>query len=228
MFALDVETASPFRSPGYDDFDDTDCFELVAVALGHRPAPDGPAETTVLFRRGGWDPSHTADLIARTCEWVAERSGDRDPPPLLTYNGRGFDAVHLRGWAGRLTDAHPALPDAVGRLFADHRDVAPVAGHHFGGRPFGGRFPAFERACAWAGVDAPATRYDDFDVDPALVARVDGDRVTGRHVGEVLGEAYVERVAAGDDPGALEALLADYAAGDVAPLFALADAVGVD
>lgn len=227
-FALDIETASPFRSPGYGDFEDTDCFELVAVALGHRPTPDASVETTVLFRRGGWDPAHTADLIDRSCAWIAERSDDGDPPPLLTYNGRGFDAVHLREWADRLADTHPHLPGAVRRLFADHLDVAPVAGHHFGDRSFGGRFPPFERACAWAGVDAPATRYADFDLDPTLVARVDGDRVEGGHVGEVLGEAYVERAATGDDPGALEALLAHYAAGDVGPLFALADAVGVE
>lgn len=227
MFALDIETASPFRSPGYADFDDTDCFELVAVALGHRPAPDGPVETEVLFRRGGWDPSHTADLIDRACEWVATRS-DSGESPLLTYNGRGFDAVHLREWAGRLEAEHPALPGAVGRLFANHRDVAPVAGHQFRDRSFGGRFPRFERACAWAGVEVPPTRYANFDLDPTLVTRVDGERVEGKHVGEVLGEAYVERVAAGEDPGALESLLAHYAAGDVEPLFSLADAVGVD
>jgi hypothetical protein len=226
VFALDIETASPFRSPGYDDFDDTDCFELVAVALGHRPA-DGPVETTVLFRRGGWDPTHTADLIGRTCAWVTERAAD-DAPPVLTYNGQGFDAVHLREWAGRLGDDHPRLPRAVGRLLAAHRDVAPVAGHRFADRSFPGRFPKFEDACNWAGVDAPATRYADFDLDPALVARVDGPTVEGRHVGEVLGEAYVDRVADGAEPGALERLLAHYAAGDVGPLFGLAAALGVD
>jgi hypothetical protein len=223
VFALDIETASPFRSPGYDDFEDTDCFELVAVALGHRR--DGTVETDVLFRRGGWDPVHTADLLDRSCAWVRARADDA---PVLTYNGRGFDAVHLRTWAGRLADDHPHLPRAVGRLLADHRDVAPVAGRHFADRSFPGRFPSFEDACDWAGVDAPVTRYADFDLDPALVARVDGPTVAGRHVGEVLGEAYVDRVAAGEEPGALEPLLAHYAAGDVRPLFALAGAVGVD
>jgi hypothetical protein len=227
VFALDIETASPFRSPGYDDFGDTDCFELVAVALGYRSMPDGPVETEVLFRRGGWDPSHTAALIDRTCEWIVTRA-DGGQSPLLTYNGRGFDAVHLREWAGRLGTNTPSLPGAVGRLFADHRDVAPVAGHHFCDRSFGGQFPRFERACEWAGVDVLPTRYADFDLDPTLVARVDGDHVEGRHVGETLGEAYVEQVAAGEDPGALESLLAHYAATDVAPLFSLADAVGVD
>jgi hypothetical protein len=223
--ALDVETASPFRTPGYDDFDDTDCFELVAVALGHRPAPDADPETTVLFRRGGWDDRHTAALIERTRAWVDARRADGEP--LLTYNGAGFDAVHLRGWADRLAADHPGLPDAVAGLFADHRDVAPVAGRRFADRSFPGRFPRFEDACGWAGVAAPPTRYADYDLDPTLVARVDGDAVTGRAVGETLGEAYVDRVAAGESPGALERLLADYAAGDVAPLFALADAVGV-
>jgi hypothetical protein len=225
VFAIDIETASPFRSPGSDEFEDTDCFELVAVALGHRPARDGPVETAVLFRRGGWAPSHTADLIERACRWVDDRR--EGETPVLTYNGSGFDAVHLREWAGRLADQHPSLPAAVGRLFADHRDVARVAGYHFRDRPFGGRFPKFERACEWAGVDVPPTRYADFDLDPTLVARVDGDRVEGRHVGEVLGEAYVERVAAGEDPGALADLLAHYAATDAEPLFSLADAVGV-
>lgn len=225
VFALDIETASPFQSPGYDDFEDTDYFELVAVALGARPAPDAPVETAVLFRRGGWDPAHTADLLRRACAWVADRADGE--APLLTYNGQGFDAVHLRAWAGRLGDDHPDLPDAVRRLFADHRDVAPVAGYTFAARSFAGRFPRFEDACAWAGVDAPATRYADYDLDPALVDRVDGPVVEGSHVGEVLGEAYVDRVADGADAAALESLLADYARSDVAPLFALADALGV-
>lgn len=149
----------------------------------------------------------------------ADRRGRRVAAP-----DRGFDAVHLREWAGRLGDDDPSLPGAVRRPFADHRDVAPVAGHHFRDRSFGGRFPKFERACAWAGVEAPETGCADFDLDPTLVARVAGDHVEGSHVGEVPGEAYVERVAAGDDPGALEALLA----GDAEPLFALADAVGVE
>lgn len=225
MFALDIETASPFRSPGYDDFGDTDCFELVAVALGHRPTPGDPAETTVLFRRGGWDPAHTADLINRSWAWVDERRDGE--APLLTYNGSGFDAVHLCEWAGRLGDDHPTLPGAVRRLFVDHRDVARVAGYHYRDRPFGGRFPKFERACEWAGVDVPETRYAAFDVDPTLAARVDGDCVEGRHVGEVLGEVYVEGVAAGDPSTGLESLLVHYATGDVEPLFSLADAMGV-
>ena len=223
--ALDVETASPFQTPGYDDFDDTAYFEPVAVALGHRSTHGADPETTVLFRRGGWDDAHTADLIARTCAWVTDRAEADEP--LLTYNGAGFDAVHLREWADRCAAARPDLPDGVADLFADHRDVAPVAAYRFADRPFTGRFPRFEEACAWAGVDAPATRYADYDLDPALVDRVDDDEVTGQAVGQVLGEAYVDRVAADESPGALERLLADYAASDVTPLFALADAVGV-
>lgn len=223
--ALDIETASPFRTPGYDEFEETDCFELVAVALGHRPAPEAAVETAVLFRRGGWEPTHTADLLSRACSWATARVDGETP--VLTYNGRGFDAVHLREWAGRLGTDHPDLPRAVGRLFATHRDVAPVAGHRFRERSFTGRFPSLETACGWAGVDAPETRYADFDLDPSLLNRVDGAHVTGRAVGRVLGEAYVDGAASdGPDP-ALEALLADYAAADVAPLFGLADALGV-
>ncbi|AEN07726.1 hypothetical protein Halar_0481 (plasmid) [halophilic archaeon DL31] len=39
--AIDVETASPFNDPGWDDFDDTAYFELVAIALGYQSEPDG-------------------------------------------------------------------------------------------------------------------------------------------------------------------------------------------
>ncbi len=217
--ALDIETASPFDTPGYGDFEDTDYFELVAVALGHRPGPDAPVETTVHFRTGDWSDAATAELVRRAGEWATERGFDR----TLTYNGSGFDAVHLREWASRLADAHPDLPATVDDLFADHRDLAPVAGHRFSDREFDGRFPRFERACAWCGVEVPETRYADFAVDPELVERVEGETVAGRHVGEVLGAAYVE----GDRP-ALERLLTRYAETDVEPLFALADELGVD
>ena len=64
--ALDIETASPFESPGGGDFDDTQYFEFVACALGYRSDPTADPETTVLLRRGGWDDEYTADLLART------------------------------------------------------------------------------------------------------------------------------------------------------------------
>ena len=231
--AIDIETASPNGQP--TDFADTDQFELVAVALGYRTVDsvgtdttsqgdDPGVESTVLFRRGGWRPAHTADLLDRVASWASAREPDR----TITYNGRAFDAVHLRTWAESLAAEQPGLRDRIAGLFADHRDVAPVAGYRFADRLDGPkRFPAFEEACAWLGVPVPETRYDDFDVDPGLAAQVDRDHVTGTHVGETLGAAYVEGVANGDDVSGLEALLAHYATADVAPLLQLADELGV-
>jgi len=229
--ALDIETASPDARPGRGEFDDTAYFELVAVGLGYRAAPDASPETTVLFRRGDWAPAWTADLLERALSWCEARPADR----LVTYNGSRFDLVHLRAWADEAASAG-LLPDARERLdaaTAGRVDLAPVAAERFRDR-LGDRYPylPFDRACAWAGVETRPTRYDDYGIDPEVRDGWDvaGEVVEGRHVGIALGEAYVESVAAGLDGtrtfAALESLLTDYAERDVAPLFDLDAALG--
>jgi hypothetical protein len=231
--ALDIETASPFDTPGGDEFDDTRYFELVAVALGYRSRPTATPETTVLLRRGGWEDEHTADLLVRALAWCDERAADR----LLTYNGEGFDLVHLRNWAEEcdsLVDVD--LADGVARLATRHRDLkAPATERHRDRLPARASFHKLERVCRWEGIDVVETRYDDYDLNPDFLRGVgvpEHDAVVeGKHVGRGLGAAYVEGVAAGLDDRLtyreLERLLAEYARADVTVLFELADALGV-
>ncbi len=231
--ALDIETASPFESPGGDEFDDTRYFELVAVGLGYRPDPNADPELAVFLRRGGWTVEHTADLLARTMEWCLSREADR----LLTYNGEGFDLVHLRNWADEVAAAgYTDIGDRLDRLTARHLDLKHPATERYRDRlPGRASFHKLERVCRWEGIDVEETRYDDYDLNfdflrGASVPEHDAV-VEGRHVGQGLGAAYVEGVAAGLDDRLtyreLDRLLRDYARSDVAMLFALADALDV-
>jgi hypothetical protein len=231
--ALDIETASPFDTPGGDDFDDTRYFELVAVALGYRAGPSANPETTVLLRRGGWDNAHTADLLGRTLAWCEGREVDR----LLTYNGEGFDMVHLQTWAHQcdpLVDAD--LVEGFADLAAHHEDLKhPATERHRERLPGRASFHKLERLCRWEGIDVVETRYDDYDLNRDFLRGVgvpEHDAVVeGKHVGQGLGAAYVEGVAAGLDDRLtyreLGRLLTDYAGADVAVLFELADVLGV-
>lgn len=231
--ALDIETASPFESPGGDEFDDTRYFELVAVGLGFRPAPTADPETTVFLRRGDWADDHTADLLERTVAWCAQRDVDR----LLTYNGEGFDLVHLRAWAAELAAA--GVSDVcrdLDALTAAHVDLKGPATERYRDRlPGRATFHKLERVCRWEGIDVAETRYDDYDLNPDFLRGAgvppSATSVDGRHVGQGLGAAYVEGVAAGLTDSLtcreLERLLRDYTTSDVAVLFELADALSV-
>ena len=230
--ALDIETASPFESPGPDEFDDTRYFELVAVALGYRGQEVEP-ETTVFLRRGGWDDDHTAALLERAVEWCDGRPVDR----LLTYNGEGFDLVHLRTWADDLAAAGDVdLREDLAALSGEHVDLKHPAADRYRDRlPRRASFHKLDRVCRWEGIDVAETRYADYDLNPDFLrgAGVPADEhvVEGKHVGQGLGAAYVDGVEAGLDDRLtyreLGRLLRDYARSDVAVLFALADALDV-
>jgi hypothetical protein len=231
--ALDIETASPDESPGFDEFDDTRYFELVAVALGYRAAPDAEPETAVFLRRGGWAADHTADVFERALAWCDGRGVDR----LVTYNGSGFDLVHLRTWADDLAAAGVADPrDDLAALSATHVDLKRPATDRYRDRlPRRASFHKLERVCRWEGLDVVETRYADYDLNPDFLrgagVPADATRVEGKHVGQGLGAAYVTGVAAGLDDRLtyreLGRLLRDYARSDVAVLFGLADALDV-
>ncbi|AUV82840.1 hypothetical protein C2R22_15340 [Salinigranum rubrum] len=231
--ALDIETASPFESPDPSDFDDTRYFELVAVALGYRPAPNADPELAVFLRRGGWAVEHTADLLVRAMEWCDDRESDR----LLTYNGEGFDLVHLRNWVDEAAETgHSDLGERFDRLTARHLDLKRPATERYRDRlPGRASFHKLERVCRWEGIDVEETRYADYDLNPDFLRGVGVPErdaaVEGKHVGQGLGAAYVEGVAAGLDDRLtyreLDRLLRDYARSDVAALFELADALAV-
>lgn len=230
--ALDIETASPDESPGPDEFDDTRYFELVAVALGYRAGEEAP-ETTVHLRCGDWTAQHTADLLERALAWCDGRDADR----LLTYNGSGFDLVHLRNWADDLAAVGVAdVRDDLAALSAGHVDLKHPATERYRDRlPGRASFHRLERVCRWEGIDVVETRYADYDLNPDFLRGAgipaDARTVEGRHVGRGLGAAYVEGVAAGLDDRLtyreLGRLLENYARSDVRVLFELADALGV-
>lgn len=215
--AVDIETASPFSNPDFNEFHRTEHFELVAIALGHQSTRSGESETEVLFRNGWWDDEHTADLLGRAIEWCQDRPGDR----TLTYNGDGFDAVHLSSWGDEVgIDVTPMLRDQI-----DLKDAATERhGHRL---PTWKDFPKFEDLCEWEGVETTPTYYDDYDIDPAIREReaVDSAHVQGKHIGKAIGEAYVTALVTGARDTAttreLERLLTDYARADVEPLFEL-------
>lgn len=230
LLAIDIETASPHGEPGRGDFRDTDYFELVAVGLGHQPAPDAEVETTVCFRDGDWGPEATADLLRRVQDWCAERPADA----VLTHNGANFDELHLRTWADAVAaaDHYPEAPADYDALFADHVDLNPLAVARYADRlPDWRDTVSLEDVCEWEGIDLPRTRYRDYDLGGlADHPAIDSDHVGNAHVGRVLGEAYVDGLVRGDPDAAttaeLERLLVDYTTADVAPLFELARRFG--
>ncbi|ELZ78334.1 hypothetical protein C455_11643 [Haloferax larsenii JCM 13917] len=223
--ALDIETACPDGPPS--DFRNTDEFELVAVGLG--ASQNDETEVTVALREGDWSVEHTAALLRDVVEWCETRGGT-----VLTYNGRNFDEHHLRVWAEQVADAGmwADAPERIESLFSNHVDLALLAAEAFPHAVRQNReIPALWKACEEADVDQPSVWYDDYGLSRAYLdgLGIDDPHVTGMHVGEGLGAAYVEGVAAGLDEtrthAELERLLVDYAAGDIEPLFSLHDSL---
>ncbi|SFR59284.1 hypothetical protein SAMN04487947_2635 [Halogeometricum rufum] len=236
--ALDIETASPFAEP--DGANDTEYYEWLSVALAY--VDDGPAgvradgderETAVLFRRGGWDDDHTADLFERLFEWCEARDVDR----TLTYNGAWFDLTHLGNWAASLA-ASETLSGAPGRLadcLGRHVDVAPAAADRYAEELWEEQVVLPDwKAYQLAGIDNPRVWYDDYDFDEGYREGlgINESFVKGEHVGRVLGERYVAGVVAGIEETRthreLERLLYDYSVSDVTDLFDLYRELGGD
>lgn len=225
--AIDIETASPDEEPPSGEYDTTSYFELVAVALGFRSDTDSRPESDVLFRDGGWDRTHTAKLLDRLVDWVSQR----DVETVLTYNGTGFDFVHLRNWA-TATDENgltSGVLDSVEELDAKQVDLKrPAIEHHGNLIKSGHDFPKFERVCDARSVPTTDTKYADYDVDSDFLQQLDGaETVQGWHIGKYLGEWYVDGAAAGITDTRthqeLKTMLSDYARADVRPLFDLYD-----
>lgn len=226
LLAIDIETASPGESPGKGDFQDTSYFELVAVGLGYQAGPNEPVQTDVLFRQGGWDSDSTSDLLKRVDRWCAQYQVDS----VITYNGDYFDKHHLMEWGRDLTrtGVWPEASNRMEALFADHIDLMPLAVDHYEERLNSWQTRInLEKVCEWEGIDIPETYYDDYNLgrllnDPAI----DSSSVTNVHIGEVLGEAYIEHHIQGRTDSKrfqeLERLLRHYTQADIEPLFQLA------
>ncbi|MFC3476724.1 hypothetical protein [Halobacterium litoreum] len=227
--ALDIETASPFREPGPNG-DGTECFEWLAVAVGYRESPDADVDSDVLFRDGDWADEHTADLFDRLFAWCDGRSVDR----VLTYNGSAFDLEHMGNWAAALVDdgvreeTHARL-DALAETHVDLAEpaLADYRDELRDGQPI---LPLW-KVCELAGVEEEKIWYEDYKFpDGHVTEEFEYGFVRGADVGRVLGERYVDGVAAGIEHTTthrrLRDLLYDYAVGDVDVLFELYDGFG--
>jgi len=226
LLAVDIETASPRKEPGRDDFQDTSYFELVAVGLGYQASPGESVETEVLFRDGQWEAESTSDLLQRVNAWCRERRADA----VLTHNGERFDEIHLKGWARELSEqGHwPEAHEGISSLFSTHIDLNPIAVERYQHRLESWRdLVKLEDVCDWEGISIPETRYDNYDIGKLIQHEaIDAPCVTNAHIGEVLGEAYVEHKIRGTTETQqfqeLERLLRHYTQADIEPLFKLA------
>lgn len=215
--AIDIETASPFQEPTFDDFEDTDYFELVAIALGYQSESGAEVETGVLFRKGGWEEEYTTTLLSEAIEWCEERKIAR----TLTYNGDGFDAIHLRECADQ-------VELDIESLLVGHEDLKHPGNERNAHRvPDWKDFPKFEDLCEWEDIETNPVYYEDYDIDSAICEHdaIDTEHVEGRHIGKVLGESYVDALISGKHDASqtleLKRLMRDYATADIEPLFEL-------
>ena len=222
--ALDIETVSPDREPTEQaQFRDSSYFELLAVGLGYRPAPGEPVETTVLVRSDDSPESELA-LVDAVCDWCAARPADR----LVTYNGDGFDLIHLPGRAERAGDV--VGDDGPRRrldelLALDHVDLMDDVQAAWGGRR------SLEWVCKELGVEVVKTRWDDYrhclhPDDWRSYGKRGSDEVLNVDIPH-FGDRYLAlaSVDARDTLtfGALDDLIRDYTVGDIRPLFDIAD-----
>lgn len=229
--AIDIETASPFREPESGNAG-TEFFEWLIIAVGFRDSPKEPPESEVLFRRGGWQDQYTADLFDRLSEWCEGREIDR----MLTYNGNRFDLKHLANWAEALEGegVRDEVYSSLRNLSTPHIDLSLPALARYEDKLWEDqvRLPLW-KVCKFENVEDEKTWYGDYAFNNAyLPAEIDAKFVKGKHVGQVLGERYVNGVEAGLEGTAthesLRQLLYDYASGDVDVLFDLYDSFGGD
>lgn len=225
--AIDIETASPDEEPPKGQYDETEYFELIAVALGFRRSTESSVESEVLFREGNWEQKHTADLLDRVIEWTENREIDR----VLTYNGTGFDFIHLREWAATADDAGltSGAEDYVTELDVKQIDLRyPSTKYNKDLMKPSHTFPKLERVCKARSISTTKTRYADYEIDGNFLQEFRGsEAVEGWHIGKFLGEKYIIGIASGLEETLtyreLKALLTDYAKEDIRPLFDLYD-----
>jgi hypothetical protein len=229
---LDIETASPFAEPPANS-NETRYYEWLSVAVAYVEDGQSAPETAVLFRRGGWDDEHTADLFERLFAWCEPRDVER----TLTYNGAWFDLKHLANWAAKLDDAdvRPNALDDLRECLGTHVDVAQAAADRHSEELWEDQviLPDW-KAYDLEGIDNPTVWYDDYDFDADYFAGlgIEDAMVKGVHVGRVLGERYVEGVVAGIEATKthreLTRLLTDYSRSDIEDLYTLYESLGAE
>ncbi|WP_256288302.1 hypothetical protein [Halobellus inordinatus] len=224
---LDIETASPFEEPP-ENSNGTQYYEWFAVSLAYADNLEESPETEVLFRRGNWDDAHTIDLYQRMFEWCDKQNVER----LLTYNGTWFDGKHLLNWAREIDAATDHnYRGRTERLFENHVDVALAAADEYSEELWDDQhiLPDW-KAYKITEINNDSVWYDDYDFPETYLSQIDGSAVQGKHIGQVLGERYVDNVEAGIESTSvhreLTQLLTDYCTSDVADLVDLYTTLG--
>lgn len=219
LCAIDIETASPNTDP-LGDMQNTANFELVAVGLGYQPHDNAPVETTVLTREKDWGLRGTTELIFNAINWLKER----EPKTTLTYNGNGFDKIHLLNWANQADEQYKTdIATDYNTVFSNHIDLIRPAANVYGDND---SYLKLEDALEAANITFDETYYRDYALPDEFIQQFNSPFVTNKAIGTTLGETYVEECT-GDSPtpkyNALGDLLYDYTAEDIEPLFGLAN-----
>lgn len=224
---LDIETASPFEEPP-ENSNNTEYYEWFAVSLAYADELTTTPETEVLFRRGGWEDSYTIDLYQRMFDWCDQRDVDR----LLTYNGTWFDGKHLLNWASDIDDTTDhTFREQTEALFENHLDVALAAADEYSDELWDDQhiLPDW-KAYKLADIDNDGVWYDDYGLPDTYLSDIDESAVQGKHIGQVLGERYIDNVEASIETTSihreLKQLLEDYCTSDVADLIELYTTIG--
>jgi hypothetical protein len=161
-------------------------------------------------------------------EWCDQRNVER----LLTYNGTWFDGKHLLNWASEIdhTTDH-TFRDRTETLFENHIDVALAAADEYSDELWEDQhiLPDW-KAYKLAEIDNDGVWYDDYELPDTYLSKIDGSAVQGKHIGQVLGERYINNVEAGIESTSVHReftrLLEDYCTSDVADLIDLYTTIG--
>jgi DNA polymerase elongation subunit (family B) len=195
--ALDIETIATVDNP---DFNDPTHWIPFAVALGYCGCRGNP-KVDVLFRRDATLDAE-AELLHRTVDWIAARSGsNRD---ILTFNGESYDFPILQHRATAISESKPqgSLDERLSllRSTSTHVDLLDTLRDDRGYR---------------MSLDDALDEYEvEVDANPTW----NGEKVTGAHMPDMGLEILSDR-----DTRELRDVVRRYAASDVRPLFALDD-----
>lgn len=201
IVAVDIETVSPGKQNINPQ--NPDDVELLCIGVGYRKNRDSSVETHVLFRRGT-KPRHELELLDRLYEWFLTHRAER----LLTYNGRKFDLLHLKGRAERAERSlgtETNVPRKIETILEihEHVDLFDDARDRYDS------WPKLEKVCEDHDIPIPDTTYKG--------------RVITNDMLPTLGEEYLSAVERGDRSPELHRALIEYTVSDIEPLFRIYD-----
>lgn len=116
-------------------------------------------------------------------------------------------------------------------MFENHVDIALAAADEYSDELWDDQhiLPDW-KAYNLAEIDNDGVWYDDYEFPDTYLSEIDESGVQGKHIGQVLGEQYVDNVTAGIEGTSvhreLTQLLEDYCRSDVADLIELFTKLG--